>query len=83
VVKDHDRITSLEKRVEALEKSRSGRRGKPIVVTERGVCGIDPDRDSATCPDASLYRRNQGCMGTACRAKASKYYAERRIARTP
>jgi hypothetical protein len=78
VVKDHDRIVSLEKRVEALEKERSGRKPKPVIAVERGVCGIDPDRDSATCPDASLYRRNQGCLGTACLAKASKYYSERR-----
>lgn len=79
---DHTRLTSLEKRVDALEKTRSGRRGKPILVSTMGVCGIDPERDSETCPDASLYRRNQGCLGTACLARASKYYSDRRAGRT-
>jgi hypothetical protein len=71
-------FTQLEKRVEALEKTRSGRKGRPILISAEGVCGLDPDRDSVTCPDATLYRRNQGCMGTACMAKASKYYSDRR-----
>jgi hypothetical protein len=68
----------LEKRVEALEKHRSGRKGRHIVVSEEGVCGLAPERDSITCPEASLYRRNQGCMGEACMKKASKYYSDRR-----
>lgn len=66
-------FTQLEKRVEALEKHRSGRKGRPIIVSETGICGLDPDRNSTLCPEASLYRRNQGCMGEACLKKASKY----------
>lgn len=72
------RVRNLEQRVEALEKGRSGRRGKPILVTEEGVCGVDPERDSQTCSDASLYRRQKGCLGTACKQKSAEYYAEYR-----
>jgi hypothetical protein len=72
---DRARLTALEQRVESLEKGRSGRKGKPIVVSAEGVCGIDPDRNSKTCPDASLYRRNKGCLGTACQMKSTRYYA--------
>ena len=75
---DDLRFLQLEKRIDALEKERSGRKGKPILVTAIGVCGLDPERDSTTCPDASLYRRNQGCMGFACKVKAQKYYSDRR-----
>jgi hypothetical protein len=71
-------FTQLEKRVEALEKHRSGRKGRPILVSEVGVCGLDPERNSTLCPDATLYRRNQGCQGEACLKKASKYYSDRR-----
>lgn len=69
---------ALEQRVELLERSRPGRKAKPIVVSERGVCGVDPDRDSSDCPDASLYRRNKGCLGTSCQRISDAYYAARR-----
>lgn len=72
------RVKKLEQRVEALEKGRSGRRGKPILVSEEAVCGVDPERDSTTCPDASIYRRQKGCLGTACKQKSAEYYAEYR-----
>jgi len=72
------RVAQLEERVEALEKGRSGRRGKPILVSVEGYCGVDPERDSTTCPDASIYRRQKGCLGTACRQKSAEYYAEYR-----
>jgi len=72
------RVAQLEERVEALEKGRSGRRGKPILVSVEGYCGVDPERDSTTCPDASIYRRQKGCLGTACRRKSAEYYAEYR-----
>jgi hypothetical protein len=75
---DDLRFLQLEKRIDALEKERSGRKGKPILVSEAGICGLEPAIDSATCPFASLYRRNQGCQGDACKAKASKYYSDRR-----
>lgn len=69
------RITALEQRVDALEKGRSGRRGKPILVSIEGVCGVDPSRDSSACTDASLYRRQKGCQGAACVQKSSEYYS--------
>lgn len=72
------RLAALEHRVEALEKGRSGRRGKPILVSIEGVCGVDPKIDSSLCPDASLYRRQKGCQGTACVEKAAEYYADYR-----
>lgn len=75
------RLTALEHRVEALEKGRSGRRGKPILCSIEGVCGVDPKIDSSTCQDASLYRRQKGCLGTACVEKASEYYSDYRSTR--
>ena len=48
--RQRDEIARLEKRVEALEPSRPGRKGKPILLSEEGVCGIDPERDSAIVP---------------------------------
>jgi hypothetical protein len=72
------RVAKLEKTVEAIQKGRSGRRGKPILVSIEHVCGVDPKRDSAKCPDASLYRRQKGCLGDACIKKSSQYYSEYR-----
>ena len=72
------RIASLEARVESLEKKRPGRKAMPILVSEEGVCGVDPDGPSLTCPHASLYRRNKGCRGEACVLLSQKYYADRR-----
>lgn len=72
------RLTALEERVESLEKGRSGRRGKPILVSIEGICGVDPKRDSSECPDASLYRRQKGCKGTGCLLKSSEYYQDYR-----
>lgn len=76
-----DRITALEKRVEFLEKERPGRRMKPNVVSQAGVCGIDPGQDSATCANASIYRYQQGCRGTACVTIHRDYYTEYRAKR--
>jgi hypothetical protein len=72
------RLTALEERVESLEKGRSGRRAKPILVSHTGICGVDPHRDSSECPDASLYRRQKGCKGTACLAKSAEYFKDYR-----
>ena len=69
------RLISLEERVAHLEMERPGRRRKPIVVSEEGVCGLVPERDSASCHEATVYRRQQGCRGTACELKAKQYYA--------
>jgi hypothetical protein len=73
------RVAALEARVESLEAGRSGRRRLPIVVKEEGVCGVDPRRDSGTCLDGSLYRRQQGCLGVACKKEASNYWATQRV----
>lgn len=69
------RFAALEARIETLEGERPGRKRLPIVVKVDDVCGIDPERDSASCDDASLYRRQQGCKGTACKREASEYWA--------
>lgn len=76
-----DRLAKLEARVATLETLQQPRKGgrpsKKLVVKAEGVCGLDPDRDSSTCPDASLYRRRQGCGGMACVTASSTYYKER------
>lgn len=72
------RLISLEERVAHLEKERPGRKPRPILVSEEHVCGLDPERDSATCPDATVYRRQKGCRGDACVKKAVNYYGEYR-----
>lgn len=71
-------VLSLEARIVSLEKERPGRKAKPIVVSEEHVCGVDPDRDSTTCPDASLYRRQKGCKGDRCVSISAEYYGARR-----
>lgn len=72
------RVSTLEERLEAMEKARPGRKRKPIVAKEDGVCGIDPSRDSATCKDANVYRHQQGCRGTACCEANTSYYVQYR-----
>lgn len=73
-----ERVAALEARLDRLEtKRKGGRPASPIVVKAKGVCGIDPERDSSACEDASLYRRRQGCQGTACMRVSSEYYKER------
>ena len=71
-------LADLTDRVTRLEGERPGRKRLPILVKEDGVCGIDPTIDSADCPHASLYRRQQGCQGTSCARISSEYYKERR-----
>jgi hypothetical protein len=75
------RLASMEARIATLEAVQSPRKGgrpsKKLVVKAEHVCGIDPDRDSSTCPDASLYRRRQGCQGDACALASSTYYKDR------
>jgi hypothetical protein len=72
------RVAALEERVASLEGERPGRKALPIRVSELGVCGVDPESDSITCPHASLYRRRKGCLGVSCTAKAAEYYEEYR-----
>jgi hypothetical protein len=76
---DEQRLTALEQRVEVLESERPGRKPRPLLaIRQRGVCGIDPTRDSGDCPDASIYRYQSGCHGDACRAKQHEAYERRK-----
>ena len=75
---DDEWKANVEARLTALEQARPGRRAKPIVVRQEGVCGVDPDRDSSICEDASVYRRQRGCLGVACQRISNEYYAQRR-----
>ena len=72
------RLARLEAKVATLESKRPGRKALPIVVSQEGVCGVDPDIDSSVCPHASLYRRQKGCKGTACVQLSQEYYGARR-----
>ena len=80
---DHlaERVSMLEEQVNLLLKARPGRQLRPVVVFEDGVCGVDPDRDSSDCPDASLWRRSKGCRGTDCVIISSEYYKNYRAKR--
>jgi hypothetical protein len=77
----HGKYTALEAQVEFLMKERPGRKMKPNVVSKQGVCGINPDCNSAECPDASIYRYQQGCQGELCVKINRDYYAEYRAKR--
>ena len=72
------RIRSLEEEVEGLKGARPGRKKKPILVSHDNICGVEPDSDSAYCSYASVYRRQQGCMGEACKRASSEYYRDYR-----
>lgn len=72
------RIKRLEEQVDQLSSSRPGRKRMPIVVSHTGVCGVAPNSDSHSCPYASVYRRQQGCLGDACMAASSNYYKDYR-----
>jgi len=71
------RLASLEARVAALEKPKVG----PVLVSEEGICGVEPAIDSATCPYGSLYRRRKGCLGTRCVQASAEYYTQYRAER--
>lgn len=75
------RLEALEQRVASLEKERPGRRLKPNVTSQPGVCGINPDCDSKDCADASIYRYQQGCLGEKCVKINRDYYADYRAKR--
>lgn len=72
------RLSAVEEKVNFLLRGRPGRKYLPILVSEKHVCGVDPNRDSKKCKDASLWRRNQGCEGDACVAVSTKYYQDYR-----
>ena len=70
-------VAELTERIEHLESSRPGRKALPMTPIE-GLCAVEPGRDPSTCPNASLYRRQQGCTGVGCKLAASKYWSEYR-----
>jgi cell division septum initiation protein DivIVA len=70
-------VLELSERVDALEHRRSTK-ATPVLVKEVGVCGLNPEINSGACPNATVYRHQQGCMGTACTEVNRKYYAEYR-----
>jgi hypothetical protein len=73
------RATAQEIRIATLESDRPGRKPIPLVATrQRGVCAVDPDRDSGACADASIYRYQRGCHGEACRGLPAAAYQRRR-----
>lgn len=78
-----DRVTVLEDEVERLKtKQQPGRKKVPMLAPHQpGVCGLDPDCDSAECEQFSVYRYQQGCRGTACVGRNREYYAENRAAK--
>jgi len=75
------RIDIVEKTLAKIQASKPGRKGKPLLTSEIGVCGLDPTCDSATCENATIYRHQQGCRGTACVEINQRYYADYRKAR--
>lgn len=77
-VTTEERLDALEKRVAFLEKERPGRRMRPNMTSTPGVCGLDPDVDSAACANASIYRYQQGCLGEKCVKINREYYTEYR-----
>lgn len=70
-----DRIAALEQRVSFLEKERPGRKMRPNLISQVGVCGLDPHNDPKTCEAASIYRYQQGCQGDKCVKINRDYYA--------
>jgi hypothetical protein len=75
-------VERLVKRVDALEANRPGRKAKPLVALRQdGVCAVSPDIDSTECPDASIFRYQQGCHGTRCKAKQHAAYERRKSAK--
>ena len=70
--------SEVGQRLATLESERPGRKPKPLLAyKERDICGIDPDRDSHGCPDASIYRYQSGCWGAECRLKQHQAYKRR------
>jgi hypothetical protein len=73
------KVEALNKRVESLEASRPGRKAKPLIALRQdGVCAVSPDIDSSECPNASIFRYQQGCHGTACKARQHNAYERRK-----
>lgn len=66
------KVETLEARMDEIK--RPGPPAKKLLSTEVGVCGLDPDCDSAMCTEGNLYRHQQGCRGTKCVAENQAYY---------
>jgi hypothetical protein len=78
--RERDRLSALEKRISVLESERPGRKPQPLLaIRQRGICGLDPSRDSAKCKESSIYRYQNGCHGDACREKQHKAYERRKL----
>lgn len=73
-----NRLAALEKTLQDIKASKPGRKGRPLLTSEVGVCGLDPTRDSAQCQDSTIYRYQQGCRGTACVEINRNYYNDYR-----
>lgn len=74
-----DRLDQLETDVAILKKNKPGRRAKVLSnLRQPGVCALHDEMDSAECPDANVYRHQQGCRGTACVVANQAYYEEYR-----
>lgn len=76
-----ERVAALEEQVAFLQKERPGRKMKPNLTSQPGVCGVNPEGDSTTCSDASIYRYQQGCRGVRCDQINRDYYAGYRAKR--
>jgi hypothetical protein len=76
-------VAALIERVTALEANRPGRKAKPLVALRQdGVCAVSPGIDSTECPDASIFRYQQGCHGNRCKAKQHAAYERRKDAKS-
>ena len=56
-----------------------GRKPRPLLSTEVGVCGLSPECESTTCPDGGVYRYQQGCRGAVCVIANQAYYENRKF----
>jgi hypothetical protein len=81
VDKLNDRLNLLSFRLEAVEgviAELAKARNRPIKVSLLNVCALDGERDSVECPDANVYRHQQGCRGVACVREYRDYYSDYR-----
>jgi len=79
-----DRLEALESRIiqqdlqigelVAISKIRD----RPVKASAINICALDETRDSAECPDATVYRHQQGCRGVACVRRYTDYYSDYR-----
>lgn len=53
-------------------------RSRPTKVSLVNICALDEERNSAECPDSTVYRYQQGCRGVACVREYRDYYSDYR-----